>query len=85
VLLNIKIFAFVCATLWGLGVFLMTWFIILRSGVTGEKTLIGRVYLGYSVSPRGSLVGFFWGFVDGLISGALLAWIYNAIASKFIG
>jgi hypothetical protein len=63
----------------------MTWFVIWRSGSTREKMLIGRVYIGYSVSPRGSVIGFFWGFVDGVISGAILAWLYNMIASKFIG
>ena len=83
-LLNIQYFALLCGGLWGLGIFLMTWFVIWRNGITHEKMLIGRVYFGYSVSPRGSVIGFFWGFVDGVISGAILGWIYNVIAAKFI-
>ena len=32
--------------------------------------------------PLGSLIGFAWGFADGLIGGALLALIYNFLAAK---
>jgi CDP-diglyceride synthetase len=73
-----------CGILWGLGVFCMTWFILLRKGESTSKTFLGRAYFGYSISPRGSVIGFAWGFCDGLISGALLAWIYNSIAAAIM-
>jgi len=66
----------------GVGLFLLTWWIIWFDGATGEATLIGKVYRGYSISPLGSFIGLAWGFVDGLIGGAILAWLYNLIAGR---
>jgi len=80
--LNIKAFALACGITWGVGLFLLTWWLIATGGPTGEETIIGRVYLGYRVSPLGSLIGLVWAFVDGLIGGAVLAWIYNLVAAR---
>jgi hypothetical protein len=60
----------------------LTWWIIAFSGATGEPTLIGRAYIGYRISPLGSVIGLVWGFVDGLIGGAVFAWLYNFIAAR---
>ena len=81
--LNINAFALTCGILGGVGLFLLTWWLILTDGATGEKTLIGRIYLGYCISPLGSIVGLLWAFVDGLICGAILAWLYNFLAARF--
>ena len=78
--LNVKAFALACGLLWGFLIFLLTWWIMLLWGVHGPITRIGLVYLGYTVTPLGSIIGFVWGFVDGLICGAILAWLYNLIA-----
>ena len=80
--LNVKAFALTCAIVWGLGIFLITWWIILLDGSTGEITFIGRMYRGYSISPIGSVVGLAWAVVDGGIGGAVFAWLYNMIASR---
>jgi len=80
--LNIKAFSLTCSLIWGLGLFLLTWWIIIFEGPTGEATLIGKLYRGYSISPVGSLIGLAWGTIDGLIGGALFAWIYNRIAGR---
>ncbi|MDQ7011139.1 MAG: hypothetical protein Q9M29_04905 [Mariprofundaceae bacterium] len=45
--LDIKAFALACGLIWGLGLFAPTWWIIAFDGVTGEATLIGRLYRGY--------------------------------------
>lgn len=79
--LNVKALALAFGLIWGFGLFLMTWWIIFFEGPTGEPTLIGRLYRGYNISPPGSLIGFVWGFVDGLIGGSLFAWLYNLIVS----
>ncbi|MFO8163949.1 MAG: bacteriophage holin [Desulfatiglandales bacterium] len=79
--LNIKAFALTCGIIWGLGLFLLTWWIIAFEGVTGDVTLIGRLYRGYTISPIGSFIGLIWGFIDGLIAGALFAWLYNLVAT----
>ena len=80
--LNVKALALTSAILWGLGVFLMTWWVILFEGATGDLTLIAYVYRGYSISAFGSIIGLAWGFIDGLIFGAVFGWLYNAIAGK---
>lgn len=81
--LNVKAFALTCGLLWGLGLFILTWWIIAFDGATGEVTFIGRVYRGYNLSPTGSFIGLIWGSIDALIGGAVFAWLYNLIASRF--
>jgi hypothetical protein len=78
---DVKAFALTCGLIWGLGLFFLTWWIIAFDGPTGEVTLIGRLYRGYTISAIGSLVGMIWGFFDGLIGGALFAWLYNLLAT----
>lgn len=34
-----------------------------------ERTLIGQLYRGYSISPAGSIIGLIWAFFDGLTGG----------------
>lgn len=75
--LNVKGFAITCALIWGLGLFFLTWWIIVFEGATGAKTFLGMVYRGYNISPVGSVIGLAWAFVDGLIGGAIFAWLYN--------
>jgi hypothetical protein len=79
--LNVKAFALTCGIVWGIGLFLLTWWIIAFAGATGETTLIGKVYIGYHISPMGSLIGLVWAFMDGFIGGAIFAWLYNLIVS----
>jgi hypothetical protein len=79
--LNVKSLSITCGLVWGVALFLLTWWIIIFDGATGEATFIGRVYRGYSISPTGSLIGLVWAFVDGLIFGAIFAWLYNLVSS----
>lgn len=79
---NIKAFALTCGLVWGFGIFFLTWWIIAFDGVTNEVTFIGRIYRGYSISPIGSLIGLLWAFFDGLIGGAMFAWLYNFISVR---
>ena len=81
--LNIKAFGLAFGLWWGMGLFLLTWMIIDFEGATGEVTMIGRLYRGYSITPMGSVIGFLWAFADGLVSGLILAWLYNLLAGKF--
>ncbi len=80
--LNVKAFAWTCGLLWGIGLFLMTWWIIAFEGASGDKTWLGLFYRGYRITPMGSVIGLIWGFFDGLIGGAIFAWVYNAIAGN---
>jgi hypothetical protein len=80
--LDVKAFAITCAIIWGLGIFALTWWIIAFDGATGERTLIGLVYRGYTISPLGSLIGLVWGFFDALVGGAIFAWLYNRLVNR---
>lgn len=80
--LNVKAFALTCAIFWGLSVFIITWWLIALYGASGARTFLGLFYFGYSVSPVGSVIGLIWAFFDGLICGAIFAWLYNLIAGR---
>ena len=41
---------------------------------------LASLYIGYSASIFGAIIGAIWAFVDGLIAGVVIAWIYNLIA-----
>ena len=60
--------------------FLFAWWVMLFDGPTGERTMLGLVYRGFDISPLGSVIGLAWGLADGLIGGALFAWVYNIIS-----
>lgn len=78
--INTKALAISFGIVWGLAVFLLTvWFLVMGySG--GLLAKLGGVYLGYSVSWLGAFIGLIYGFVDGLIGGALLGFLYNKFA-----
>ena len=80
--LNVKAFALTCGLLWGVGLFILTWWIIAFDGAIDEVTFLGRLYRGYKITPVGSLIGLVWAFFDGLIGGAIFAWLYNLIATR---
>lgn len=66
---------------WGGALFITTW----MSYYTGYgklflEVLAKSIYPGYTISPIGSFLGLFYGFLDGLISATLIGWIYNKIA-----
>ncbi|MGO9862322.1 MAG: bacteriophage holin [Terriglobales bacterium] len=81
--LNIKALALACAILWGL-VMLVTGLTNLVWGGYGRQFLqtMSSVYPGYdatrSIADVG--VGTLYGIVDGLIGGAVFAWLYNHLA-----
>jgi hypothetical protein len=80
--LDIKAFALTCSLVWGFGLFFLTWWVILFDGATGEATLIGRLYRGYTISPMGSVIGLVWALADGFVGGLVFAWLYNLIAGR---
>jgi hypothetical protein len=80
--LNVRALALTSALMWGFGLLLLTWWILLFDGATGAVTFIGKIYRGYNLSFGGSLIGFVWAFIDGLIGGAIFAWLYNLIVKR---
>jgi len=59
--------------------FTLAWWLILIGNAEGPTTLFERIYIGYSFTPLGSVIGAAWGFVDWGIAGAVFAWLYNLI------
>lgn len=80
--LNVKAFSLTVGLIWGFGLLFITFWIMFFEGATGDPTLIGLVYRGYNISVMGGFIGFLWGFVDGLIGGAVFAWLYNLLAER---
>ena len=62
--------------------FFLAWWVILTGNVEGPTTLFERIYLGYSFTPVGSVIGALWGFIDFGIAGVIFAWLYNFINMK---
>jgi len=69
---------------WGSALFIATWLCYFTGyGKLLLDVLAASIYPGYSVSPLGSVLGFFYGFIDLTIMGALVGWLYNGIAARF--
>ena len=83
--LNVKAFAITFGLYWGFGLFFLTWWMILWNGASGDPTFIGKLYIGYSISPLGSIIGLIWALADGFVGGLIFAWLYNFILSKISG
>ena len=78
--LDVKALALTSGIVWGAAIFLSTlWLIVF--GFHGElMQKLDHFYFGYDVSVVGAFIGLAWGFVDGLVCGAVFAWLYNRLA-----
>ncbi len=45
-------------------------------------SLASSLYIGFSVSPVGILIGVLWAFVEGYVLGFLLACLYNFVVKR---
>jgi hypothetical protein len=80
--LNIKALALAGGVLWGLYMLLIGWAAWLFGWGTGFVTAMSSVYIGFHPTFFGAIAGAIWGFADGAIAGAIIAWVYNAAARK---
>ena len=68
-------------SVWGASLFITTWLSYYTGyGKLFLEVLAKSIYPGYTISPMGSFIGLFFGFIDGFVSAALIGWIYNKIA-----
>ena len=79
--LNVKALALAAGILWGVLVFVLTMSDLWR-GSGAHLGMLSGVYFGYKISYLGAVVGLAYGFVTGLIGGAVLAWLYNRLARQ---
>tara|TARA_B100001996_G_scaffold377094_1_gene359225 strand:- start:388 stop:627 length:240 start_codon:yes stop_codon:yes gene_type:complete len=75
--MSIRSLALSLAVTGSLTMFLLTWWLIFNGYSEGPKTLVERVYIGFSFTPLGSLIGAFYGFIDFGIAGLIVGWLYN--------
>ncbi|NQT22224.1 MAG: hypothetical protein HQ579_02180 [Candidatus Omnitrophica bacterium] len=80
--LDVKAFALAAGILWGGSLFILTWLQIGNYGSVDVSSVIKTYYIGYSVTPIGSVVGAVYGFFDVGIACAIFALLYNLIAKK---
>jgi hypothetical protein len=74
--LNVKRFALASGVLWGLALFGIT-LVATGRGIGDHLSHLSSIFIGYQVSYLGSLIGLVYGFLTGLVGGALFAVIYN--------
>ena len=77
--MSIQRFALATGLFGAVTMFLLPWWLILTGNAEGPPTLFERIYIGYSFTPMGSVIGAAWGFIDWGIAGAIFAWLYNKI------
>ena len=66
----------------GFALFAATIWLVIRGGPNVGKnlSLLSVYYPGYSVTWTGSLVGFLYGAMTGVVLGWCVAWLYNVLA-----
>jgi len=80
--MNALLNGLVIGCLSGLGLFVMTIWLVIKGGpvVGPHLALLGQYFYGYEVSGTGSLIGFFYGFVSGFLLGYGISALYNRLA-----
>lgn len=73
-------------TLSGLEIFFATNILILKGGEEIGPTLelLNQFFIGYEVTPVGSVIGLVYGFASGFIAGWLIAVLRNFIVTVYI-
>ncbi len=77
---SIKGMALAMGVVWALSMFVTG--ITAHYGFGGHVVeVMASIYHGYAPGPVGAFIGAVWGFVDGLIGGALFAYFYNRFSA----
>ena len=77
--LDPKAFGLAFGILWGGSLVFMGLLAMVCSWAQPFVDFLSVMYVGYSVTVVGILIGAVWGFLDGFIGGVLLAWLYNKL------
>lgn len=75
--LNAKACGLAFGILWSAGVVIMGLLAMVGAWAKPFVDVLSYMYVGYSVSIVGILIGAVWGFADAFIGGFLFAWLYN--------
>lgn len=66
--------------IWGVGMLLVGLFGWSADYGTAFLNAMGSIYIGYTATFWGSIIGGIWGFIDGFVFGVLVAWLYNCFS-----
>lgn len=72
-----RAFGLAIGVVMGLSIMLLTWILLLRNSPGEIMSKFGSVFIGYTYSWGGGVIGFLWGLVVGFILGSLVAWFYD--------
>jgi hypothetical protein len=79
--LNEKALAISLGVLWSLAILSLSIIAIMSENYLHNVVeFFSSIYLGYSLSFTGILIGMVWAFIDAAIGGWFLAWLYNKLA-----
>jgi hypothetical protein len=75
------VLAFVGGVIGGLGLFIMTAWLLLEGGpqVGSHLQLLSNYFIGYSVTWPGSVIGLLYGALTGGVLGWIIGFIYNKV------
>ena len=78
-----EVLSIVCALIGGLGLFLLTAWLLLKGGenVGSHLQLLANYFPGYAVTWSGSLLGLLYGMLVGGIAGWAIGAIYNKVVA----
>jgi len=78
--MKVRAFAATAGILWGFLLFAFTLLEAARPDQGHTLRALSALYVGYSVTCLGSVVGLVYGFVSGALAGAAFCWLYNRFA-----
>lgn len=77
--LDSKAFGLALGILWSGGIIFMGLTAMVCSWAQPFVDVISVMYVGYSATVIGILIGAVWGFIDAFIGGVVFAWLYNKL------
>jgi len=77
--LDVVGFGIILGCAWSSCVFMLSLVSRASQRAEGAVQLFAKAYRGFDKTLLGGLIGAAWGFLDGVVSGLLIAWIYNKI------
>lgn len=80
--LDIKAFSLTCGIIAAIGLLVLTGWMRAFDALSGPPIFLSHLYRGYNFTLSGSLIGSAWAFVDGVIGGAIFAWLYDVIDGR---
>jgi hypothetical protein len=78
--LKVSAFGLALGIVWGGAMFLLGVVDIFTTWGDAWGAIMSTIYIGYSPTFLGSIIGGVWGFCDAGIGGVIVAWLYNKLA-----